>query len=163
MPAMNMPQFEAEDPSAPTRDKLVLFAGQTEIWITGQKMILQTFEIDKAEWPLEPWYSIHTNVSQAGTVFQKVIELNKALTNYDAIVGRIKIQKLEQALQQTRSHLLQGTRDKGGIWHIHSWLDAKLIELQTQMLLQQIRTASDGPYNLWMKRMDHGLFINCKE
>jgi hypothetical protein len=33
MLAMQMPVFEAADPTAPTRDELVIFAGQTEVWI----------------------------------------------------------------------------------------------------------------------------------
>jgi hypothetical protein len=99
MPAMNIPQFEAADPMAPTRDELVLFAGQTEIWITGAKMVLQTLEVEEGEWPPEPRYSIHTGVSQAVTIFHKIIELNKALNAYDTTVGKARIQRLEQALQ----------------------------------------------------------------
>jgi hypothetical protein len=96
---MVMPTFEVGDPTAPTRDELVIFAGQAEIWIDRQKMVLQTLEVDEAEWPLEPRYAIHSTISQAATIFHKVIELTKALNAYDTKVGRTKMLKLEQALQ----------------------------------------------------------------
>jgi hypothetical protein len=98
-----MPVFEAADPTAPTRDELVIFAGQTEVWIEGQKMVLQTLEVDKTEWPPEPRYSVHSTVALAATIFHKVIELTRALNAYDIKVGKMKLLKLEQALQARSS------------------------------------------------------------
>jgi hypothetical protein len=104
---MEMPVFEAANPSAPTRDELVVFVGQAEVWIKGQQMILEMLEVDEAEWPLEPRYSIHSTVALAATIFHKVIELTKALNAYAAKVGRTKMWKLEQALQAWTSTTAQ--------------------------------------------------------
>jgi hypothetical protein len=103
MLAMQMPVFEAADPSAPTRDELVIFAGQTEVWIKGQQMILETLEVDEAEWPPEPRYIIHSTVALAATIFHKVIKLTRSLNAYDAKVGKTKMWKMEQALQARSS------------------------------------------------------------